>query len=85
MSIQLLMVAIWVAVVWAVARVISWTLGRLGAKPSFIACVVITICLLSMVSTNVAMFIAAKSARLDGSDKAVEAPQAPVPIAEVTV
>jgi hypothetical protein len=78
MDLQSLFWAICVAVVVAVAKAISWALRRLGAKPSFIACVLIAVCLLSMVATNVAMLLAARRARLEGGEKAAEAIEPPL-------
>jgi hypothetical protein len=73
-----------IAVVMVLAS--SWVLRRLGIEPSFariLACCVIATCLMSLVSTNVAMLLAARRARLERGDKAAEAPRSPVPIAEI--
>jgi hypothetical protein len=56
MSSQFLFAAIYVAVVVAIAGAIFWVLRRLGAKPSFIVCVGIAICLLALLANYVATY-----------------------------
>jgi hypothetical protein len=50
MALQFLFAAIYVGVVAAVAGAIRWGVRRLGVNLSFIACVVIAICLLAFLA-----------------------------------
>jgi hypothetical protein len=72
MALQWLFAVVYVAVVCAVAGAISWVLRRLGIKPSFLACVVIALFLMSVVAANVAMLLAPRRSELGASDKSAE-------------
>jgi hypothetical protein len=53
---QFLFAAMYLAVVVATAGAIRWVLRGLGAKPSFIVCVGIALCLLAYLAAFVATF-----------------------------
>jgi hypothetical protein len=72
----LLLLAIYGAITGIIACAVVWLLSRFGRQPSFarvFICCAIALCLMmSVVSTGVAMLLAARRARLEGGEKAAK-------------